>query len=257
MNASIAVQDKSTIVLGGLVSTDDSVTQTKIPLLGSIPILGRLFRNDIRGQNRTELLVLITPYVMMTSEEARQQTTRLHENSHSSQTTWHEGWSGSEFAKEIPPNSEEPSPVTDNENEDSRSLDLSELEDGTYTREEMADLLQQLRDQGWEEESQVQDAPAGAINWQVDGEEAVSPAAEPEQVQPEPSAPVASEPVDAAPVMEEAEVVPVSDAASRMVPRAPAQRAVPARPVAEPAVEPERVAPSPAPMDPNAIMPFR
>jgi general secretion pathway protein D len=262
LSAQIAVRDKATIVLGGLVNTDETANQTRVPLLGDIPLLGRLFRSDTRSETRTELLVLITPYVMMTSDEAREQTMRLHENSHSSETTWHEGWSGSEFATGIPPEPEEdasepvtiaqPEPV-----EPAEVVDAAELEEGTYTREEMEALLEQLRDQGWEEESQVQDAPAGAINWQVDGEEAVSPAAEPVEAQPTPSAPVASEPVDAAPVMEEAEVVPVSDAASRMVPRAPAQRAVPARPVAEPAVEPERVAPSPAPMDPNAIMPFR
>lgn len=100
MSANIAVRSHSTIVLGGLVNTDRTVSTSKVPLLGDIPILGRLFRSDTVEDARTELLVLITPYVMMTPEEAREESARLHSNSYSSRTEWHTGWSGSEFATE-------------------------------------------------------------------------------------------------------------------------------------------------------------
>ncbi len=99
INAQIAVQSRNTIVLGGLVSTDKSRTRTKVPLLGDIPLLGAFFRSDTRDEARTELLVLITPYVLMTPEEARQETVRLHSESQSSNTRWHKGWSDSELPR--------------------------------------------------------------------------------------------------------------------------------------------------------------
>lgn len=99
INAQIAVQSRNTIVLGGLVSTDKTRSRTKVPLLGDIPLLGALFRADSRQEARTELLVLITPYVLMTPEEARQETVRLHKGSHSSKVRWHRDWSDSELPR--------------------------------------------------------------------------------------------------------------------------------------------------------------
>ncbi|MCS6771735.1 MAG: type II secretion system secretin GspD [Kiritimatiellae bacterium] len=99
INAQIAVQSRNTIVLGGLVSTDKTRSRTKVPLLGDIPLLGALFRSDSREEARTELLVLITPYVLMTPEEARQETVRLHKGSHSSKVRWHRDWSDSELPR--------------------------------------------------------------------------------------------------------------------------------------------------------------
>lgn len=99
INAQIAVNSRGTIVLGGLVGTDKTKSRTKVPLLGDIPLLGVFFRSDSRTDNRTELVVLITPYVLMTPEEARQETVRLHKHSMSSKTQWHDGWSDSELPR--------------------------------------------------------------------------------------------------------------------------------------------------------------
>ncbi len=98
INAQIAVNSRNTIVLGGLVNTDKSKTRTKIPFLGDLPLLGTFFRSDGREETRTELVVLITPYVLTTPDEARQETVRLHKNSLSSSTKWPAGWSDSELA---------------------------------------------------------------------------------------------------------------------------------------------------------------
>lgn len=98
LEAQIAVGSQQTIVLGGLVSTDRRASRVKVPILGSIPILGALFRSDDRRDARRELLVLMTPYVMTDQQETREQTRRLHEASYSSDTEWHTDWSGSEFA---------------------------------------------------------------------------------------------------------------------------------------------------------------
>ncbi len=99
INAQIAVQSRNTIVLGGLVSTDKTRTRTKIPLLGDIPLLGALFRSDTRDDARTELLVLITPYVLLTPDEARQETVRLHDRSTFSKSKWRDSWSDSELPR--------------------------------------------------------------------------------------------------------------------------------------------------------------
>lgn len=95
LQASIAVPSRSTIVLGGLVQSDRKNSRTKVPILGDIPLLGTLFRSDDRSQTRTELLVLITPYVLMTPEEARQETERLHKASLTAEVNWQRGWSDS------------------------------------------------------------------------------------------------------------------------------------------------------------------
>lgn len=99
MQASIAVPSRSTIVLGGLVSTDKRNSRAKVPILGDIPLIGTLFRSDTRNDNRTELLVLLTPYVLMTPEEARQETVRLHSATRAGQGRWYRGWSDSPLAK--------------------------------------------------------------------------------------------------------------------------------------------------------------
>ena len=101
IKGSITVENRSTIVLGGLVKTDDSKSRTKVPFLGDIPFLGALFRTDDNKSGRTELLVLITPYVLQTPEEARAETARLHRES-TMQEVMTKGWIDSPLAKPDP-----------------------------------------------------------------------------------------------------------------------------------------------------------
>lgn len=98
MTASISVPSRSTIVLGGLVQTDYQALNTRVPILGGIPLIGALFRNEDKTRKRTELLVLITPYVLMTPEEARAETERLHRASNVAAEDWYRGWSDSSLA---------------------------------------------------------------------------------------------------------------------------------------------------------------
>lgn len=100
MEAQIAVGSRETIALGGLVRTDRAKSSNKVPLLGDIPLLGALFRSDSRSETRTELLVLITPYVLSTPEEARAETRRLREAATTKPVEWHHGWSDSPLAPE-------------------------------------------------------------------------------------------------------------------------------------------------------------
>ena len=60
----IRVHDGDTIVIGGLVQTEEQTTRTKIPLLGDLPIVGALFRGTNKSQSKTELVIFITPRIM-------------------------------------------------------------------------------------------------------------------------------------------------------------------------------------------------
>jgi general secretion pathway protein D len=77
INSSVAVQDGETVVLGGLISDARNSSKNGIPILQSIPVLGNLFRDTGYGNNRTELLVLITPRVVDNTQKARKVTDEL------------------------------------------------------------------------------------------------------------------------------------------------------------------------------------
>jgi general secretion pathway protein D len=74
LSTQVAVQSGQTVLLGGLIQQTDQTTDTGIPGLNRIPVLGRLFGSTVRGKDRTELIVLITPRVITNGEEAKQVT---------------------------------------------------------------------------------------------------------------------------------------------------------------------------------------
>ena len=53
-----------TTVIGGLISSEDVKTITKIPLLGNIPIFGELFKFTRTTNDKTEIIILITAYLL-------------------------------------------------------------------------------------------------------------------------------------------------------------------------------------------------
>jgi type II secretory pathway component GspD/PulD (secretin) len=59
----VRVKNGETFVIGGLVRDDEIVTSTRIPLLGDLPIVGRLFRFDKRQPQHTEIVIAITPTI--------------------------------------------------------------------------------------------------------------------------------------------------------------------------------------------------
>ena len=65
----VSVQDGQTIVMGGLISTQDNERVTKIPLLGDIPYIGAAFKRTKNIRNRTELLIIMTPQIIETPED--------------------------------------------------------------------------------------------------------------------------------------------------------------------------------------------
>ncbi|MDD1612725.1 MAG: type II secretion system secretin GspD [Methylococcaceae bacterium] len=71
ITSNVAVLSGETIVLGGLIDKSNTFSKTGIPFLHDLPLVGSLFGSTIRNEDRTELVVLITPRVLQTKQDAR------------------------------------------------------------------------------------------------------------------------------------------------------------------------------------------
>ncbi len=87
LNTVLSVNDGGSVLLGGLITNGGSVGETKVPVLGDLPLIGQLFRSESKGNSRTELMVLIVPYVLDDNGQAEaitrafQNSLKLHEPS--------------------------------------------------------------------------------------------------------------------------------------------------------------------------------
>lgn len=70
LQTKMTLRNGSTVMLGGLISNNKSAGQAGIPLLKDIPVLGQLFRTDTDHADRTELIVIITPYILSNNDDA-------------------------------------------------------------------------------------------------------------------------------------------------------------------------------------------
>ncbi len=77
--SSIVVKDRETLILGGMISETKGGGTSGIPWLTDIPFLGWLFGTNSRTNNKTELLILLTPRVVGSEEEAKAITERYKE----------------------------------------------------------------------------------------------------------------------------------------------------------------------------------
>lgn len=62
--ASVNVASGNTVVMGGMITSSDTLTTSKVPWFGDIPVVGQLFRYDNKSTKRTELLIFLTPRVI-------------------------------------------------------------------------------------------------------------------------------------------------------------------------------------------------
>jgi general secretion pathway protein D len=69
ITTSLTLKDGGSLLMGGLISNTQSSGETGVPGFAKIPIIGRLFRNDTYNGDRTELLVMVIPYVISDHEE--------------------------------------------------------------------------------------------------------------------------------------------------------------------------------------------
>jgi type IV pilus assembly protein PilQ len=64
VKTSVLVENGGTVVIGGIYTQEDRNQYNKVPLLGDLPAIGPLFRNYYRTDNKTELLVFLTPRII-------------------------------------------------------------------------------------------------------------------------------------------------------------------------------------------------
>ncbi|HPF04435.1 MAG TPA: secretin N-terminal domain-containing protein [Spirochaetota bacterium] len=74
MKTKISVHDGMTVVVGGLIRSSKKETEYKVPILGDIPLLGWFFKNKSKEDEKTNLLVFITPRVVTDPEKIKKIT---------------------------------------------------------------------------------------------------------------------------------------------------------------------------------------
>jgi general secretion pathway protein D len=79
LETKLVVPDGGTVLMGGLISTNDTTSHTGIPWLKDIPALGRLFRTNATVNNRTELLVIVTVNVLNPESDINTVASRFQE----------------------------------------------------------------------------------------------------------------------------------------------------------------------------------
>ena len=67
----LVVQDQQTVVIGGLMRNYVTHTEDKIPILGDIPVLGALFRSTKNSMKKTNLILILTPYIIREQADLR------------------------------------------------------------------------------------------------------------------------------------------------------------------------------------------
>jgi general secretion pathway protein D len=71
LDTKLTLKHGSTYILGGLISSDSTNTNKGVPFLKDLPLVGRAFGSNTGNSSRTELIVLITPYIVSDDGEAR------------------------------------------------------------------------------------------------------------------------------------------------------------------------------------------
>ena len=66
VSTTVTVPNNQTIIITGLIREDRTTTVKKVPLLGSIPLIGWLFQTKSDGVERTNLIILVSPHIVTT-----------------------------------------------------------------------------------------------------------------------------------------------------------------------------------------------
>jgi general secretion pathway protein D len=67
----VVVRDQQTVVIGGLMRDQVTTAQSKVPVLGDIPLIGMLFRTTDKSKTKKNLLLFLTPYIIRTPDDLR------------------------------------------------------------------------------------------------------------------------------------------------------------------------------------------
>ena len=80
VKTSLSLRDGGSIVLGGLMSNRQTTTDDGIPYLMDVPLLGNLFKSQTNRKNKTELVIMIVPYIVGTDRRAEELTQAISNN---------------------------------------------------------------------------------------------------------------------------------------------------------------------------------
>jgi len=78
IKTTVLVEDKETIVLGGLIDDDVQESVKKVPVLGDIPLLGRLFKTTSTSRTKRNLMVFLRPTIVRDSDDIRSISNRKY-----------------------------------------------------------------------------------------------------------------------------------------------------------------------------------
>ncbi len=74
IQGTVVAKDGLTVAIGGLIDSSESEEEQKVPFLGDIPLVGELFKRKAKSKGKRELLLLITPHIIATPQEAEDLT---------------------------------------------------------------------------------------------------------------------------------------------------------------------------------------
>ena len=77
IESSVTIRSGQTVMLGGLISENNSLNSDGLPILSSLPVVGALFGTKTDTRIRTELVIFITPHILRSSDDARRLTEEL------------------------------------------------------------------------------------------------------------------------------------------------------------------------------------
>ena len=77
VTTNLTLRDGGSVLIGGLISANRSLGQNGVPVLARVPVLGRLFRSDLYQNDRTELVVMVIPYVVADHRQSVELTERI------------------------------------------------------------------------------------------------------------------------------------------------------------------------------------
>ena len=80
LSTSIVATTSETILLGGMMSDSVTDSKSKVPLLGDIPLLGNLFKTRSKDKTKTELIIMLTPKILTSGDEAARITNEIRKS---------------------------------------------------------------------------------------------------------------------------------------------------------------------------------
>ena len=71
MNTEVELAENQSFAVGGLLDNRETETLSKIPFISSVPILGKFFQSKSKNRTNTELMVIVTPYIVQPVSSAQ------------------------------------------------------------------------------------------------------------------------------------------------------------------------------------------